>query len=92
MRTIWCWHDGSTKIAIAQITNCIPGEFIWTGGDCHIYQNHIEQVKLQLSRTYKKLPTLNLNPHIKNIDDFKYEDIKILDYDFHPHIPGKVAI
>jgi len=77
---------------VASICNLIPGEFIHTLGDAHIYNNHIEQVNLQLSREPKSLPKLVLNENIESIDDFCYDDIKIIDYDPHPAIKGKVAV
>jgi thymidylate synthase len=77
---------------IAQVTGLKPGEFIHTLGDTHLYVNHLEQAKLQLTREPKKLPTLWLNPEIKNIFDFTYEDIKVLNYDPHPHIKADVAV
>lgn len=77
---------------IAQVTNLKPGRFIHTIGDAHIYLNHIEQVKLQLTREPKNLPQMIINPDIKNIDDFKYEDFKLVNYEAHPHIKGKVAV
>ncbi|MBO6226040.1 MAG: thymidylate synthase [Psychrobacter sp.] len=77
---------------IAQVCNLEVGEFIWTGGDCHIYKNHIEQVKLQLSRSLYAPPTLTLNPDIKNIFDFKYEDIVVNNYQSHPAIKAEVAV
>jgi len=77
---------------IAQVCELEVGEFIHTFGDAHIYLNHLEQVDLQLSRDPLKLPKLKLNPIIKNIGDFKYEDIEIVDYEFHPPIKGKISI
>lgn len=77
---------------VAQVCNLKPGEFIHTFGDAHIYSNHIEQVKLQLSRECRKLPTMKLNPEIKNIFDFKYEDFTLEGYDPHPHIKAQVAV
>ncbi len=77
---------------IAQVCGLEVGEFIHTFGDAHIYLNHLEQVDLQLSRDPLKLPKLKLNPIIKNIGDFKYEDIEIVDYEFHPPIKGKISI
>ncbi len=76
----------------AQVCDLEVGEFIWTGGDCHIYQNHREQVELQLSRSLMMLPTLKLNSDVKNIFDFKYEDIHIENYESHPAIKAKVAV
>jgi len=77
---------------VASICNLVPGEFIHTLGDAHIYNNHIEQVNLQLSREPRSLPKLVLNESIESIDDFCYDDIKIIDYDPHPTIKGKVAV
>lgn len=77
---------------VAQVCNLQVGEFIHTLGDAHIYSNHLEQVKLQLSRECRPLPKLILNPNVKNIFDFKYEDIEIVGYDPHPAIKGEVAV
>ena len=77
---------------IAQVTGYKPGEFIHTFGDAHIYSNHKTQIKEQLSRTPKKLPKIKLNPKIKNLLDFTYDDIEIIDYDPHPLIKGNVSI
>ena len=77
---------------VAQVTNYKPGDFVHTFGDAHLYTNHIEQVKLQLSRKPKEIPSLELNTNIKNIFEFSYDDIKIKDYDPHPHIKAKVAV
>ena len=77
---------------MAQVTGLQPGEFIHTLGDAHIYLNHIEQVKLQLSRTPRPLPTLHINPAIGHIDEFKYEDFSLTNYDPHPHIKGDIAV
>ena len=77
---------------VAQVTGLQPGEFIWTGGDVHIYQNHLEQVKLQLTREPKKLPVMKINPEVQSIFGFKYEDFELINYEFHPHIPGKVSV
>ena len=79
-------------LMIAQVTNLQPGEFIHTFGDAHIYNNHFEQLELQLSREPKKLPKMILNPEIKNIFDFKFEDFTLVDYDPHPRIKGVVAV
>ncbi len=79
-------------LMVAQVTDLKPGEFILTFGDAHIYLNHLEQVNLQLSRQPRKLPTLRLNPSIKNIEDFKFEDFTLEGYDPHPHIKGEIAI
>ncbi len=77
---------------VAQVCDLQPGEFIHTLGDAHIYSNHLDQVNLQLTRDFKPLPKLKLNPAIKNIFDFKFEDIAIVDYEAHPAIKGEVAI
>lgn len=77
---------------IAQVSGLQVGDFVHTFGDAHIYKNHIEQVKLQLSREPRALPTLKLNPAIKDLFDFKYEDIAIEGYDPHPLIKAPVAI
>ena len=77
---------------IAQVCNLQYGDFVHTLGDAHIYKNHFEQVKTQLIRKPKTLPKMRINPKIKNIFDFKFEDFVLVDYDPHPHIKGKVAI
>ncbi|MGL5591153.1 MAG: thymidylate synthase [Mycoplasmoidaceae bacterium] len=77
---------------VAQVCNLEPYEFIHTIGDCHIYSNHLEAINEQLSRDVKKLPRLEINKNIKNIYDFKFEDIKLINYDFHPFIKAKVAV
>ncbi|MEC7646057.1 MAG: thymidylate synthase [Bacteroidota bacterium] len=77
---------------IAQVCNLKVGDFIHTLGDAHIYTNHFEQTKLQLSRNCKKLPTMKINPNVKNIFNFTIDDFELVDYVFHPHIKGKVAI
>ena len=77
---------------VAQVTGLEPGDFIWTGGDCHLYLNHLDQVREQLSRAPFPLPTLRLNPAVTRIDDFVFEDIELLDYQHHPAIKAPVAI
>lgn len=77
---------------IAQVTGLEVGEFIHTIGDAHIYNNHIEQCELQLSRDCNPLPKMKLNQDVKNIFDFKYEDFTLINYDAHPHIKGEVSI
>ena len=77
---------------VAQVCGFKLGDFVHTLGDAHIYTNHFEQTKLQLSRKPKKLPKMNINKEVKNIFDFKYEDFELIDYEYHPHIKGKVAI
>jgi thymidylate synthase len=68
------------------------GDFVHTLGDAHIYSNHLEQVQLQLGREVRPLPTLRLNPDVKSLFDFRYEDVELLGYDPHPHIPAPVAV
>jgi len=77
---------------MAQVTGLQPGEFIHTLGDAHLYLNHIEQAKLQLTRTPRKLPTLRLNPDVKDIFSFRYEDFIIEGYDPHPHIKADISV
>lgn len=77
---------------VARVTDLRPGEFIHTFGDAHIYLNHLEQVKLQLSRTPYSLPEMHINPEVKNIFDFKFDDFRLVNYHSHPHIKGKVAV
>lgn len=77
---------------IAQVTDLEPGEFIHTTGDTHLYLNHLEQAKLQLTREPRLLPKMKINPDVKDIFDFKYEDFELIGYDPLPHIPGVVAV
>lgn len=77
---------------IAQVCELQPGEFVHTLGDAHLYLNHVEQAKLQLSRDLRKLPTLNINPAVKDIFEFKFEDFTLEGYDPHPHIKAAVAV
>ena len=77
---------------MAQVCDLIPGEFVHTFGDLHLYSNHMDQAKLQLSRTPKPLPRMNINPKVKSIFEFKNEDFELLNYDFHPHIKAAVAV
>lgn len=77
---------------IAQVCNLQYGEFVHTLGDAHIYSNHLEQVKLQLSRQPRNLPKMEINPDVKSIFDFKYEDFELKDYHPYPHIKGAVAV
>jgi len=77
---------------IAQVCELQPGDFIHTLGDAHIYHNHLEQVKLQLTREPKALPKLVINPEVKSIFDFHYEDFSLQDYHPHPHIKGVVSV
>ena len=77
---------------IAQVCDLKPKEFIHTFGDVHIYSNHVDQVKLQLSRTPKKLPIMKINPNVKSIFDFQFEDFELTEYNPDPHIKGDVAV
>ena len=77
---------------VAQVCDLKPGEFVHTFGDTHIYKNHIEQSKLQLTRTPKKRPIMKINPNVKNIFQFQFEDFELLEYDPHPHIKAQVSI
>lgn len=77
---------------IAQVCNLQVGDFVHTFGDVHIYSNHMEQAQLQLTRDFRALPKLQLNPLVKNLFEFTYEDIQILNYDPHPHIKAEVAV
>jgi len=76
----------------AQVTGLKAGDFVHTFGDAHIYLNHIEQVKLQLTRQPRPLPQMIINPEVKSIFDFKYEDFQLVNYDPYPHIKGEVAV
>jgi len=77
---------------IAQVCGYEAGEFIHTFGDAHIYDNHVEQLELQLSRELRSLPKMKINPEVTSIFDFKFEDFELVDYNPHPHIKGKVAV
>ena len=77
---------------VAQVTGLEPGDFVHTFGDAHIYNNHMDQVRLQLSRTPFPLPQLKINPDVKSIFDFKYDDFELLNYKSHPHIRGEVSV
>lgn len=77
---------------MAQVTGLQPGEFVHTLGDAHIYLNHLEQVKLQLTRQPMPLPLLQINPEVKNIFDFKFSDFQVLNYQSHPHIKGEISV
>lgn len=77
---------------MAQVCNLKPGDFVHTLGDAHIYSNHIEQCRLQLTRDPRPLPTMRINPAVKDIFSFQYEDFTLENYDPHPHIKGEVAV
>jgi thymidylate synthase len=79
-------------LMVAQVCGYQPGEFVWTGGDCHLYSNHLEQTRLQLSRAPRPLPTLRLNPAVQDIFAFRFEDFTLEGYDPHPHISAPVAV
>ena len=83
---------GLLLLMLAQVANMVPDELICSLGDTHLYVNHIEQAKLQLSREPRPLPVMKLNPSIKNIDDFRYDDFMLEGYDPHPHIKAEVSI
>jgi len=77
---------------MAQVTGLEPGDFVHTFGDLHIYTNHIEQVKLQLTREPYPLPQMKINPEVKSIFGFKYDDFELINYQAHPHIKGEIAV
>jgi len=77
---------------IAQVCDLEVGDFVWTGGDVHLYTNHVDQAKLQLTREHRTLPTLKLNPNVKDLFAFTIDDISIENYDPHPHIKAAVAV
>ncbi len=79
-------------LMIAQVCNLKPGEFIHTLGDAHLYSNHLEQAKLQLTRDIRPLPKMKINPAVNSIFDFKFDDFELTDYNPHPHIKAAVAI
>ena len=77
---------------MAQVTGLEAGEFIHTTGDTHLYSNHLEQAKLQLTRTPRPLPKMKINPDVKDLFAFKYEDFELVDYNPYPHISAEVAV
>jgi thymidylate synthase len=79
-------------LMVAQVSGLKPGEFIHTFGDAHIYNNHLEQIHLQLSRDLRPLPTMKLNPEVTDLFAFRFEDFTLENYDPHPHIKGVVAV
>ena len=79
-------------LMMAQVTGLEPGEFVHTFGDAHLYINHLDQADLQLSRAPRPLPRMKLNPAVRVIDQFRYEDFELTGYDPHPHIKAPVAV
>jgi len=79
-------------LMIAQVCDLQPGDFVHTLGDAHIYTNHQEQIELQLTREPYALPSIRINPEVKDLFDFCYEDFELVDYQHHPHIKGVVAV
>lgn len=79
-------------VMLAQVCGYEPGEFVHTFGDVHLYSNHLEQTDLQLQREPRRLPTLRINPDVKDLFDFRFEDFELVDYDPHPHIKAPVAV
>lgn len=77
---------------VAQVCNMVADEFIWTGGDTHLYSNHLEQADLQLTREPLPLPVMKLNPEVRDLFDFKFEDFELVGYESHPHISAPVAV
>jgi thymidylate synthase len=77
---------------MAQVCDLEPGEFIWTGGDCHLYLNHLDQAREQIDRVPLGLPTLRLDPSVKSIDDFSNESVEITNYNHHPHISAPISV
>jgi thymidylate synthase len=77
---------------VAQVTGTMPGEFIHTFGDAHLYRNHLDQVRLQLARAPYPLPKMKINPDVKSLFDFKFDDFELQDYQYHPHIKAAVAV
>jgi thymidylate synthase len=77
---------------MAQVCGLEPGDFVWTGGDVHLYTNHVDQAKIQLERDFRTLPTMQLNPEVKDLFAFTFEDFTLLNYDPHPHIKAAVAV
>ncbi|MBI2383317.1 MAG: thymidylate synthase [Gammaproteobacteria bacterium] len=77
---------------VAQVCDLAPGDFVWTGGDCHLYANHLEQARLQLSREPRPLPRMVVNPAVKDLFGFRYQDFELVGYDAHPHIKAPVAV
>lgn len=79
-------------LMVAQVTGLEPGDFVHTFGDAHLYLNHLEQANLQLSRDFRPLPQMKINPNVTDLFDFKYDDFELVNYDPHPHIKAPVAV
>ena len=79
-------------LMIAQVCNLKPGDFVWTGGDCHLYSNHLEQARTQLARDTRKLPKMTINPEVRDLFAFQPGDFVLSEYDPHPHIKAPVAV
>jgi thymidylate synthase len=79
-------------LMLAQVCDLKPGDFVHTLGDAHLYSNHLEQAKLQLSRDFRPLPEMKINPNVKDLFEFKFEDFELINYDPHPHIKAEVAV
>jgi thymidylate synthase len=77
---------------LAQVCNLQPGDFVHTLGDAHLYSNHLEQAKLQLTRDFRPLPQMKMNPNVNDLFEFKFEDFELVNYDPHPHIKAEVAV
>jgi thymidylate synthase len=77
---------------VAQVCDLAPGDFVWTGGDCHLYSNHLEQARLQLSRKPGPLPVMHLNPEVRDLFAFRFEDFRLEGYEAQPHISAPVAV
>jgi len=77
---------------VAQVTRLKPGDFVHTLGDAHIYKNHLEQVKLQLTREPRSLPSMKLNPEVQSLFDFTFQDFSLENYNPHPHIKGEISV
>ena len=76
----------------SQVTGLKAGDFVHTLGDAHIYTNHLDQIRLQLTRETRPLPQMKLNPEVNSLFDFQFEDFELIGYDPHPHIKGEVAV
>jgi len=83
---------GALTLMVAQVCDLKPGTFVHTFGDLHLYSNHLEQARLQLTREPRPLPRMQINPEIKNIHDFKFEDFQLVGYDPHPSIKAPIAV